>query len=142
MGYRSDVRIVTSKKGYEELEKHVKNYLGKDNIDHNLLDNTDVLIKGKNGILIGWNNIKWYENSDYKDIDAIESGINRLSDKELGYRFARIGESYDDYEEKSEDGKEDEYLPYPSMIREFDDTYVEEELNYDARNESEKGVEI
>ncbi len=142
MGYRSDVRIVTSKKGYEELEKHVKNYLGKDNTDFNLLDNTDVLIKGKNGILIGWNSIKWYEHSAFKEIDAIESGMNHLADKELGYRFARIGESYDDYEEKSEDGKEDDDLPYPSMIREFDDTYVEEELNYDARNESEKGVEI
>lgn len=142
MGYRSDVRLVTSKKGYETLEASVKKFLGKDNSDYNLLDNPDVLIKGKNGVLVGWNSIKWYEDSDYKAIDAIEAGMNHLADKELGYRFARIGESYDDYEEKSEDSKEDDYLPYPSMIREFDDASVEEDLNYDARKGSEKGVEI
>lgn len=142
MGYRSDVRVVTSKKGYKVLQDYVEKQLGKDNSDYNLLDSPDVFIKGRNGVLIGWNSIKWYENSDYKEIDAIKLGMNHLADKDLGYRFARIGESYDDYEERSENGKDDDYLPYPSMIREFDDTSVEDELNYDARKESGKGVEI
>ena len=33
MGYRSDIRIITSKDGYEELKEFVKKYLGEDNKD-------------------------------------------------------------------------------------------------------------
>lgn len=141
MGYRSDVRIVTSKKGYEELKKYVERTLGK-NDDYNLLKSTDVLFEGKHGVLVGWNDIKWYENCDYKAIDAIENGMNYLSEKDFGYRFARIGENYDDIEEKSNDPENEDYLPYPSMIREFDDEYVQEELNYEESKESNKGVEL
>lgn len=48
----------------------------------------------------------------------------------MSFRFARIGENYDDYEEDShESEKEDEQdLEFPSMIREFDDSYVIEEM--------------
>ncbi len=42
MSYRSDVRIVTSKKGYKELEKYVKDNLPKDSRDYNLLNSKDV----------------------------------------------------------------------------------------------------
>ena len=141
MGYRSDVRIVTSKKGFEELQKYVKGFLG-DNNDYNLLKSTDVLFEGKNGVLMGWNNIKWYDDCDFKEIDAIENGMKHLSEKDFGYRFARIGENYDDYEEKSNDPENEEYLPFPSMTREFDDGYVQGELDYDVGEEIEKGVEV
>ena len=32
MGYRSDVRIVTSKKGYKELMKNIADYYKKNNV--------------------------------------------------------------------------------------------------------------
>lgn len=72
--------------------------------------------------------VKWYDG--YDSVDAIESGLNHLRDKDMSFRFARIGESYDDYEEDSyESENEEEYdLEYPSMNREFDDSYVIEEM--------------
>ena len=48
----------------------------------------------------------------------------------MSFRFARIGESYDDYEEDSyeSENEEEQDLEYPSMNREFDDSYVNEEM--------------
>lgn len=44
MAYRSDVRIVVSSKGYEELKKYVSDNLPPDLKQYNLLDNTDLKI--------------------------------------------------------------------------------------------------
>ena len=125
MGYRSDIRIVTSKDGFEKLKEFVTNYLKEHNEDYNLLENCDIKQEGKNQFYFGWNSVKWYEN-DYEDVDAIMEGLNYLGENEYSYRYSRIGESYDDYEEQYYDGnKENEnYLEYPNLIREFDDKYV------------------
>ena len=42
MGYRSDIRIITSEKGFEELKKFVTKYLKEHNEDYNLLENCDI----------------------------------------------------------------------------------------------------
>ena len=62
-----------------------------------------------------------------------------MSDKEYSYRYMRIGEEYDDVEEQYCDGEKDKniFLEYPSMIREFDDEYVKEQLK-----ENDKIIEI
>lgn len=128
MGYRSDVRIMTSKKGFEKLKEYTDKYLkDKDYKYGNLLDECDISEETKYAKYIGWNNIKWYEYSDYTDVDAIMNGLDYLKNEDYSYRYARIGESYDDYEEHSYESEfyEDEQdLEYPSMERYFDDDYV------------------
>lgn len=128
MGYRSDVRIVTSKKGFNELKKFTDNYLKEKNYTYgNLLDDCNFNFENSYSKYFGWNSIKWYENcDDYEDVDAIMEGLNHLREMDLSYRYARIGESYDDYDEHYyESEKEDEQdFEYPSIIREFDDDYV------------------
>ncbi len=130
MGYRSDVRIITSKKGFNELNKYVKDYLSKLDFDeYNLLDNLGFKAENDYSVYFGWNWVKWY--SSYESVDAIESGLQHLKDKDMSFRFARIGESYDDYEEDSyeSENEEEQDLDYPSMIREFDDSYVIAEMD-------------
>lgn len=128
MGYRSDVRIMTSKKGFEKLKEYTDKYLqDKDYKYRNLLDECDISEETKYAKYIGWNNIKWYEYSGYTDVDAIMNGLDYLKNEDYSYRYARIGESYDDYEEQSYESEfyEDEQdLEYPSMERYFDDDYV------------------
>lgn len=129
MGYRSDVRIITTKKGFKELNEYVKDYLSKLNHDeYNLLDNLEFKAENDYAVYFGWNWLKWYDG--YDSVDAIESGLNHLRDKDMSFRFARIGESYDDYEEDSyeSENEEEQDLEYPSMNREFDDSYVIEEM--------------
>lgn len=125
MGYRSDIRIVTSIDGYEKLKEFVKKYLEEHNEDYNLLEKCDIKQEGKKQIYFGWNSVKWYEN-DYDDVDAIMEGLNYLGENEYSYRYSRIGESYDDYEEQYYDGNKEKenYLEYPNLIREFDDEYI------------------
>ncbi len=130
MGYRSDVRIITSKKGFNELNKYVKDYLSKlDHDDYNLLDDLKFKAENDYSVYFGWNWVKWY--SSYESVDAIESGLQHLKDKDMSFRFARIGESYDDYEEDSYESEyeEEQDLDYPSMLREFDDSYIIEEMD-------------
>ena len=102
------------------------------------LENCDIKQEGKKQCYFGWNYVKWYEN-DYEDVDAIMEGLQHLSDKEYSYRYMRIGEEYDDVEEQYCDGEKDKniFLEYPSMIREFDDEYVKEQLK-----ENDKIIEI
>lgn len=132
MGYRSDIRIVTSKDGFEKLKEFVTKYLEEkklDNKEYNLLDSMDVIVEGKGQVYFGWNYLKWYE-GDYTEVDSIMEGINYLGENEYSYRYMRIGESYEDIEEQSYDGEKDKiYLEYPNMIREFDDDYLKELIN-------------
>lgn len=125
MGYRSDVRIITSKKGFKELSRYVKNYL-KDSpeSDYNLMDNLKFKAENDYACYFGWNYLKWYEG--YDSVDAIMNGLEHLKEKDMSYRIARIGENYDDIEEEyyESEKEEEQDLEFPSMLRQFDDEYT------------------
>ncbi len=124
MGYRSDIRITTSKEGFKVLSEFAKKYLENKNKDYDLLKDLDLMVEGKEQCYFGWDYVKWYDG--YNDVDAIMKGLEYLEDNNYSYRYMRIGESYDDCEEQSYDGEKDEniYLEYPNMIRDFDDDYI------------------
>ena len=90
MGYRSDVRIVTSKRGYNELKKSIQDYYKENDIpkdyQFDLLNNTNVMEINKYQVYLGWNNIKWY---GYPDVDAIEDGDLNKTDAEGIWRKLR-----------------------------------------------------
>ena len=147
MGYRSDIRIITSKDGFKKLSEFVENYLKEKNLDikeYNLLETTDIKLEGKEQCYLGWNSCKWYEEY-YPEVDAIMDGINYLGENEYSYRYMRIGESYDDIEEQDYDGEKDKdiYLEYPCMIRGFDDEYIKDLVaDKNIENEEENKDEI
>lgn len=142
MGYRSDIRIITSKDGFERLKEFIKEYLKDNKEDYNLLEECDIKEEGKEQCYFGWNYVKWYEHS-YPEVIAIMEGLNHLGENEYSYRYMRIGESYDDIEEQSYDGKKDEniYLEYPNMLREFDDNYIIESIKENQIENDEKNKE-
>lgn len=144
MGYRSDVRIITSKDGYKQLQRHVQKYLKDKKSDYNLLDNLDLMSVSSKGVLIGWDTIKWYEWSDFTHIDSVMDSLQKLKEDDYSYRYARIGENYEDIEEEYYDSRNrgDDYIPYIEIIRDFDDDYMKKELIADAKKEKDKGVEI
>ena len=142
MGYRSDIRIITSKDGFERLKEFIKEYLKDNKEDYNLLEECDIKEEGKEQCYFGWNYVKWYEH-DYPEVIAIMEGLNHLEENEYSYRYMRIGESYDDIEEQSYDGEKDEniYLEYPNMLREFDDNYIIESIKENQIENDEKNKE-
>ena len=142
MGYRSDIRIVTSKEGFEKLQEFVRNHLKKNKENYNLLEECDIKQEGKNQCYFGWNWVKWYEH-DYPEVVAIMEGLNHLGENEYSYRYMRIGESYEDIEEQSYDGeKENEIdLEYPNMLREFDDEYIIQSIQEKTTIDKEENKE-
>lgn len=146
MSYKSDVRIITSKKGYDKLRKHVEKYLKEKNDDSNLLEEPDIRFVTSKGVLIGWDSIKWREWSNWPEIDSILSGLHELESEDYSYRFSRIGEGIDDIEERYYDSehREDEDIPYIDIEREFNDEYMKDGLLEDIRSNREQdvGVEI
>lgn len=148
MGYRSDVRIVTSKEGFEKLSEFVKNYLIEKNVDvkdYNLLEELEIKVEGKEQIYFGWNWIKWYDG--YENVDAIMDGLEQLEENKFSYKYMRLGENYDDIEEQDYDGDKDKdiCLEYPNIIREFDDDYIKdllEDKQIDNPEENKESIEI
>lgn len=131
MGYRSDVRIITTKKGYNELKKYVDTYLKDRNVDYNLLNSCDVFKYDNEECYFGWDSIKWYDHSEgFEDVDAIESGLDFLANNDYPFRFSRIGESYEDYDERCFD--DDWELNDIPFCRYFDDDM----MDYSCKNEA------
>ena len=105
MEYRSDVRIRTTKEGYEVMKNFVEKYI-KENVsedaqglDWNLLNSAEITETG-NSITLDWENIKWYNGIDgYQDVDAIMKSLDELSDKDIDYQYMRIGEENNDIDE-------------------------------------------
>jgi len=125
MGYRSDVRVITSKKGFKELTNFTRKFLKERNFKYNLLDRLDVKIEGEQEIYFGWNYLKWYDGFEgYEDVTAIVKGLDHINEEGYGYRFSRLGEDYDDYEERYDDGNNEDWLDWISINREFDDGEV------------------
>lgn len=142
MGYRSDVRITMSKNGYKKFKKyvdeHIEDYIKKYvlpetlpfefNESFHLLNYLNVKEGIENGkeVYFGWNDIKWYQESD-EGVAAIEYGLEKLDEEGYGYAFSRIGEYYDDIETRYFEGtKKDNvgYIQMPFINRSFDDKEV------------------
>lgn len=147
MGYYSDVRLLTTRKGYDKLSKFVRKKVNND-IDENLLENCDFKSIHCNTVFIGWNNIKWYENDDrFKDVDAIMKGLEFLGDNNLSYHYARMGENFEDCDLLESDNDDDKLDIYSSIDRQFDDEYVKSELEredkyYKKLQEKEKSNDL
>lgn len=106
MGYRSDVKIRTTKEGYEVMKKFVEDYIKKNvaedtqGLDWNLLNHAEIT-EAEDNVTLDWYNLKWYECCDgYEDVDAIMKSLDELSNKNIDYQYMRIGEENDDIEEK------------------------------------------
>lgn len=103
MGYMSEVRIRTTKEGYEVMKKFVENYIKEKELkgtDWNLLEHA-IKTEMEGIITLDWNYIKWYEGIDgYEDVNAIMKSLDELSDKDIDYQYMRIGEENDDIDER------------------------------------------
>ena len=105
MGYRSDVRIRTTKEGYEVMKNFVEKYI-KENIkedelkgyDYNLLNSAEIT-EAEDSITLDWTYLKWYDGI-FKEVDAVMNSLDILSDKNIDYQYMRIGEEIDDIEER------------------------------------------
>lgn len=123
MGYRSDIRLIIKKSSLEKL-------IQEDSEIEEIIENAD--INKTYGILLylGWDDVRG------KVVDTLSDALYSISNEEISYRLTIIGENLEDIEEQSYTAKEDENLniPFPSIIRTFDEKDLERQMDYFTLN--------
>lgn len=119
MGYRSDIRLIIKKSSLEKL-------IQEDSEIEEIIENAD--INKTYGILLylGWDDVRG------KVVDTLSDALYSISNEEISYRLTIIGENLEDIEEQSYTAKEDENfnIPFPSIIRTFDEKDLERQMDY------------
>lgn len=119
MGYRSDIRLIIKKSSLEKL-------IQEDSEIEEIIEDAD--INKTYGILLylGWDDVRG------KVVDTLSDALYSISNEEISYRLTIIGENLEDIEEQSYTAKEDENLniPFPSIIRTFDEKDLERQMDY------------
>lgn len=100
MGYRSEVKIATTRAGYDALLTimDLKNRSG--DVEYPLIgsDIDPGYFEEEGGcVVFGWDSIKWYDGL-YRSVDDVILALDEISAKEHPFEFCRIGESWDDIE--------------------------------------------
>lgn len=119
MGYRSDIRLIIKKSSLGKL-------IQEDSEIEEIIEDAD--INKTYGILLylGWDDVRG------KVVDTLSDALYSISNEEISYRLTIIGENLEDIEEQSYTAKEDENLniPFPSIIRTFDEKDLERQMDY------------
>lgn len=118
-GYRSDIRLIIKKSSLGKL-------IQEDSEIEEIIEDAD--INKTYGILLylGWDDVRG------KVVDTLSDALYSISNEEISYRLTIIGENLEDIEEQSYTAKEDENLniPFPSIIRTFDEKDLERQMDY------------
>lgn len=119
MGYRSDIRLIIKRSSLGKL-------IQEDSEIEEIIEDAD--INKTYGILLylGWDDVRG------KVVDTLSDALYSISNEEISYRLTIIGENLEDIEEQSYTAKEDENLniPFPSIIRTFDEKDLERQMDY------------
>ena len=99
MGYRSEVKIVTTREGYDQMCERV------DTLSEGLgtsplmgsCRKPDFFEESDGCVVFGWDYIKWYEGL-FADVSNVADALSEIDECGLPYEFCRIGESWDDIE--------------------------------------------
>ena len=108
MGYRSDVRIATTRDGYD---------LMCDRIDFISSGLNSLPLMGSNRrpgffkeeggcVVFGWDGIDWCVGL-FCDVTNVEEALGELDEQGIPYEFCRIGEGWDDVEFRTNGDNED-----------------------------------
>lgn len=99
MGYRSEVKIATTREGYDQMCERV-DALSKGLGTSPLMGSCrkpDFFEESDGCVVFGWDYIKWYEGL-LADVDNVADALSVIGECGIPYEFCRIGESWDDIE--------------------------------------------
>lgn len=91
VGYQSNVRISTTKEGFEEIKEIIINTEKELMVFQFLMFNED-----KSGVVFGWDGIRWYD--DFDSISQIQEVMDTFQERDIPYKFIRVGENEGDIE--------------------------------------------
>lgn len=117
------VRLVIKQEGLNLINKELEK--NKDESLRNLIKNADINKKFGNLIYLGWNELN-SERYFFLQHRLFDVGYNDIS-----YRITGMGEELTDVQEESYTSTKDTnvIIPYPSVIRTFDENDIEKQMN-------------
>lgn len=120
MGYRSDVKIITTSKGWKRLDKVVRKASSvstNPNDDEYWLtdDNHKTLLFNGRYVLGEWDDIKWYTWDN--EVAAFMKELDVLEKADIPFDFVRVGEEERDIEHRQycSDKHWEKYSDMPSL---------------------------
>ena len=108
MGYRSDVRIATTREGYELMCERI-DFISEGLGSYPLMGSEhmpDFLDEQGGCVVFGWDSIRWYAGL-FTDVTNVVEALEELAECEIPYEFCRVGEEYGDIEFSATDGNEE-----------------------------------
>ena len=130
MSAKTDLRLVTTMKGYKEFQKEIKQQMEENPRLGFIFDDIPIKEKCKDIVYLGWNGIS------YDEFCAIEEITLQLREKDISYRMATLGESATDIEETiyTSQKDKDRYIPSPCIKKEFNETEMKQQLKDYAKD--------
>lgn len=114
MGYYSDVKLITTKEGWERIQREVKQ-AAPDGWTYTAGDEDATPIMGGKYVLVEHEDIKWYEDQ-FPEVEAFMRELKRFDAEHIPYEFMRVGEDWGDNEYYCErDWKSNKYDDMPSL---------------------------
>ena len=133
-----NVRLITKKESIEVLEQLLEK-VDKTAL-RDIIGSADIKQEYGDIVYLGWNSLS------SNRVKLLEGSMIELEDQELSYRLTIIGDEIEEIEELDYTSPDDDEkdIPYPSVIRSFDEKDMEEQLkgydNYINRiNDKEMG---
>lgn len=120
MGYRSNVKLITTNEGWEKIKDTVQK-ANPDNHEYITSDKRIEELRGGYYILWTLSDVKWYEDA-FPEVSAFMGTFDDLVDAGIPFQFARIGEDFDDtfYQEYYGRGSKEDYnIPTLEIIRDI-----------------------
>lgn len=124
MGYYSNVKLITTKEGWQRIQQTVKQ-AAPDCWTYTANDECTVPVCDGKYVLVEHEDIKWYENQ-FPEVDAFMRELKRFDAEHIPYQFMRVGEDWSDNELLYEcDWKSDKYddMPHLELKREIEVEY-------------------
>lgn len=134
-----DVRLITKTESIEVLKQLLERVDGETIGD--IIESADINKTYGDIVYLGWNYLQ------VTHVEVIENSMIELEDQELSYRLTIIGDTTEEIEESFYTSTKDEEknIPYPSIIRTFDERDMEEQLkgydNYIKRENEKESIE-
>ncbi len=99
MGYRSEVKIATTREGYDLMCDRI-DFISEGLDSYPLMgrERKPDFFDEENGcVVFGWDDVKWYVGL-LCDVTNVQEALGELDEQKIPYEFCRIGESWDDIE--------------------------------------------
>ena len=130
--YRTDIRLVVKKEGFEVLKELCK--AEENEFLNDLMDEKNIKNKIADIVYLGWNN------ANYTMVEFIKDSLYKLEDDDISYNIAIRGENNDDVEIYGNIAEKDigKKIPEPYIERSFNEDEIKQEIEEYAKSFKEK----